>query len=187
MCSGSICTVRKASPRPARRWGSALRGSLRGGKAWSLAAGIGRIVAWGLGELVSHGSIIAATHVPVTSTVAHMMIEVPGVDIGLVLRPLAMLWGDPTIRMGPGLVERATWTPEGPGSIRVTWGSGERAANVEAFGDGGNWLIERAPQFLGATDDPAGFNPASMVVKGLWASSRPSKASARGRPVACQP
>ena len=90
-------------------------------------------------------------------------------DINLVLRPLVMFAGDPTIRLRPGLAERATWTPEGPGSIRVTWRSGEHVANVETFGAGGNWPIDRAPQLLGATDDPSGFKPTSTVVSGLWA------------------
>lgn len=79
-----------------------------------------------------------------------------------------MLKGDPTIRVAPGVVERATWTPEGPGAIRATWQSGEPKVNVETFGDGGSWLIDRAQLFVGASDDASGFRPTSPVVNALW-------------------
>lgn len=99
---------------------------------------------------------------------ARTVIDVPGVDIRLTLRPLTMVRGDPTIRVAPGIAERATWTPEGPGAIRVTWRQGDRIATVETFGDGAGWLLDRAARFVGATDNAADFDPTAPVVRDLW-------------------
>lgn len=94
-------------------------------------------------------------------------VSVPGLDIGATLRPLAMLAGDPTIRLGENLIERATITPDGPGALRITWQPGSGYAEVATFGDGAGWLLERAPAFLGAHDDPSDFVPENPVLRRL--------------------
>ncbi len=56
------------------------------------------------------------------STVPRMRetsLETGEVDLGLVLAPLAMLPGDPTVRLASGRFVRSTLTPEGPGTIAV--------------------------------------------------------------------
>ncbi|WP_406727250.1 DNA-3-methyladenine glycosylase 2 family protein [Streptomyces sp. GD-15H] len=79
-------------------------------------------------------------------------------DLGLVLAPLRRGPGDPTFRALPdGSVWRASLTPAGPGTLRVTRHGGE--VRGEAWGPGSGWLLERLPDLLGAADDPAAFVP----------------------------
>jgi 3-methyladenine DNA glycosylase/8-oxoguanine DNA glycosylase len=95
-------------------------------------------------------------------------IETPGVDLSLTLGPLAMLSGDPTIRLRTGVFERGTLTPDGPGAIRVTWKPGSGIAHVETFGVGADWLMGGVPALLGVQDDPSDFRPEHPVVRRLW-------------------
>lgn len=100
-----------------------------------------------------------------------------GVDLAATLRPVALLPGDPTVRLTPGRFERATFTPEGPGALLVTWDAGrprsDGAARVEAHGDGAAWLLDHAPDLLGVNDQGAvGFDPATEPVRSLWRRRR---------------
>ncbi|MGW5974216.1 DNA-3-methyladenine glycosylase family protein [Streptomyces sp. NPDC055186] len=84
-------------------------------------------------------------------------------DPGLVLAPLRRGPGDPTFRALPdGSVWRASLTPAGPGTLRVTRHGGE--VRGEAWGPGADWLLERLPDLLGAGDDPAAFVPRHKVL-----------------------
>lgn len=84
-------------------------------------------------------------------------------DLGLVLAPLRRGPGDPTFRALPdGSVWRASLTPAGPGTLRVTRHGGE--VRGEAWGPGAGWLLERLPDLLGAADDPAAFVPRHKVL-----------------------
>ncbi|GAA4802323.1 DNA-3-methyladenine glycosylase 2 family protein [Streptomyces ziwulingensis] len=92
-------------------------------------------------------------------------------DLGLVLGPLRRGPGDPTFRALPdGSVWRASRTPAGPGTLRVT----VRGAEVrgEAWGPGAEWLLTELPRMLGARDDPAAFTPRHRLLA-LTAHRRP--------------
>ncbi|MET8249178.1 DNA-3-methyladenine glycosylase 2 family protein [Streptomyces sp. NPDC005202] len=79
-------------------------------------------------------------------------------DLGLVLGPLRRGPGDPTFRATPdGSVWRASRTPVGPGTLRVSVRGGE--VRGEAWGPGAEWLLEQLPELLGAADDPSAFEP----------------------------
>lgn len=79
-------------------------------------------------------------------------------DLRLVLGPLRRGGGDPTFRALPdGSVWRASLTPAGPGTLRVTERGGE--IRGEAWGPGADWLLDKLPEMLGAADDPAAFEP----------------------------
>ncbi|MFG2513459.1 DNA-3-methyladenine glycosylase family protein [Streptomyces sp. NPDC048584] len=79
-------------------------------------------------------------------------------DLGLVLGPLRRGPGDPTFRALPdGSVWRASLTPAGPGTLRVTARGGE--IRGEAWGPGAAWLLDGLPELLGASDDPSAFVP----------------------------
>ncbi|MCT7356470.1 DNA-3-methyladenine glycosylase 2 family protein [Streptomyces sp. 15-116A] len=79
-------------------------------------------------------------------------------DLGLVLGPLRRGPGDPTFRATPdGSVWRASLTPAGPGTLRVSR-HGDRIRG-EAWGPGADWLLEGLPELLGAGDDPSAFVP----------------------------
>ncbi|MFE5187426.1 DNA-3-methyladenine glycosylase family protein [Streptomyces sp. NPDC056628] len=84
-------------------------------------------------------------------------------DLGLLLGPLRRGPGDPTFRATPdGSVWRASLTPAGPGTLRVTARGAE--ARGEAWGPGAEWLLEQLPDMLGAADDPSVFVPRHRVV-----------------------
>lgn len=84
-------------------------------------------------------------------------------DLGLVLGPLRRGPGDPTFRaMADGSVWRASLTPVGPGTLRVSARGGE--VRGEAWGPGAEWLLERLPEMLGHGDDPAAFTPRHRLV-----------------------
>lgn len=80
-------------------------------------------------------------------------------ELGLVLGPLRRGPADPTFRTAPdGSAVRATRTPAGPGTLRVR-SAGDGTVHAEAWGPGADWLLERLPEMLGASDDPAAFVP----------------------------
>lgn len=71
---------------------------------------------------------------------------------------------DPAVRIQGGELVRATWTPLGPacGHYRVSGSEAE----VTAWGEGADWLLERAPVFLGQLDRPT-LVPAHPLVAEL--------------------
>ncbi len=60
--------------------------------------------------------------------------------------------GDPTTAIGPAGVARATRTPEGPGTLLVMR-EGDATLACRAWGPGGAWLLEQAPDLLGLGDE----------------------------------
>ncbi len=82
----------------------------------------------------------------------------PGVpvDVRLTLAIHRRGPGDPTLRSSrDGSTWRATRTPDGPATLRlIPEGNTIRA---QAWGPGGEWALEQAPELLGADDDAAGF------------------------------
>jgi 3-methyladenine DNA glycosylase/8-oxoguanine DNA glycosylase len=89
-----------------------------------------------------------------------------GIDLDGTVATLALLPGDPTIVVHRGRLARATWTPEGPGTLVAVWD--DQAAEVQVHGDGARWLSERAPALLGLTDDVSGFAPTTQPLRDLW-------------------
>ncbi|TQF05165.1 DNA-3-methyladenine glycosylase 2 family protein [Kitasatospora acidiphila] len=77
-------------------------------------------------------------------------------DLHRTLAPLSHGPGDPACRHTPdGAVWRASRTPAGPGTLRVEAGRG--GVRAQAWGPGAGWLLDRLPELLGGTDDPAGL------------------------------
>jgi 3-methyladenine DNA glycosylase/8-oxoguanine DNA glycosylase len=89
-------------------------------------------------------------------------------DLAATLGAVGWLPRDPTTRLAPGRFERATWTPEGPGTVVVTWEPDSPTARVQASGDGAGWLLDRAPRLLGCEDDVTGFDPPAQPLRDLW-------------------
>ncbi len=84
-------------------------------------------------------------------------------DLGLVLGPLRRGPADPMFRRTPdGSVWRASRTPIGPGTLRVTLRGG--VTQAEAWGPGSEWLLDQLPSLLGAFDDPESFEPRHRLV-----------------------
>ncbi|MFJ7271488.1 DNA-3-methyladenine glycosylase family protein [Streptomyces sp. NPDC099050] len=83
-------------------------------------------------------------------------------DLGLTLGPLRRGPADPTFRTTPGTVWRATRTPAGPATLRVTLDGAEVSAT--AWGPGADWILDGLPELLGSADDPAAFVPRHRLV-----------------------
>ncbi|MCY0927168.1 DNA-3-methyladenine glycosylase 2 family protein [Streptomyces sp. H27-H1] len=82
----------------------------------------------------------------------------PGpLNLGLTLGPLRRGPADPTFRAAAGAVWRATRTPAGPATLRVTLQGTEVIAT--AWGPGAAWILDGLPELLGSVDDPAAFVP----------------------------
>jgi 3-methyladenine DNA glycosylase/8-oxoguanine DNA glycosylase len=90
------------------------------------------------------------------------------VDVRLVLGVHRHGTGDPAFRVtADGAVWRASLTPDGPATLRVTGNpapAGTRVA-ARAWGPGADWLLGALPDLLGAGDDPSGFRPAHPVLR----------------------
>lgn len=77
--------------------------------------------------------------------------------------------GDPAQTVTPdGAVWRAAYTPDGPGTVRIAQAGATVVA--QAWGEGGDWLLEALPLLLGAADDPSALEPRHAVVASAVAS-----------------
>jgi len=74
--------------------------------------------------------------------------------------------GDPCVRVIGESIWRATRTPAGVATERVSLTS-HGCVEVEAWGPGAEWLLERAPALCGALDDPAAFQPDQPLLRHL--------------------
>jgi 3-methyladenine DNA glycosylase/8-oxoguanine DNA glycosylase len=66
------------------------------------------------------------------------------------LSPMRSGRGDPTTVLAPGEFWRATFTPDGPGTLRLSWASGR--STVRAWGPGADWLVSRVHHMVGNRD-----------------------------------
>ena len=73
--------------------------------------------------------------------------------------------GDPAFLFDGPSVWMATRTPDGPATTRFDT-TGTRV-EAEAWGPGAEWALDRAPDTVGANDDPSGFAPVDTVVSDL--------------------
>ncbi|SFO40376.1 3-methyladenine DNA glycosylase/8-oxoguanine DNA glycosylase [Geodermatophilus obscurus] len=78
-------------------------------------------------------------------------------DLRAVLRPHQRSAGDPTMQWDGDAVWRTTTTPCGPATVRITCRGGE--VQVLAWGPGAEWAGTAVPGWLGAHDEPEGFDP----------------------------
>jgi 3-methyladenine DNA glycosylase/8-oxoguanine DNA glycosylase len=84
-------------------------------------------------------------------------------DVRRTVMPLRRGGGDPAFRITPdGEIWRASRTPAGPGTLRIT--GSPAALEGQAWGPGAQWLLDAMPALLGAYDDPADFVPRHRVV-----------------------
>lgn len=84
------------------------------------------------------------------------------VDIGATLRWYRHGRNDPTTWIdtvgrgsaSAGRFVRATWTPEGPATVMIRWGSGDTSGplSARAWGPGADWLLCQVPSMIGDHD-----------------------------------
>ena len=85
-------------------------------------------------------------------------------DLSATIGPLAHGPRDPAFQVTPdGAHWWASWTPDGPGTVRIARGSTgsdpHRPVIAQAWGTGAAWLLDGVPELLGARDDRRGFEP----------------------------
>ena len=78
--------------------------------------------------------------------------------------------GDPTTRISTGRFERASYTPDGPGTLRLTWTSDPATADgsglaADAWGPGARWLLDRVDAITGDADRAVSFPAADPAVE----------------------
>jgi 3-methyladenine DNA glycosylase/8-oxoguanine DNA glycosylase len=88
-------------------------------------------------------------------------------DLGLTL---SLVGSGSWFRRDADGVLRATRTPEGPATIRLTSRGG--GVEAEAWGSGARWAVDHAPQMFGADDDDSGFQPAHPLIARLHRETR---------------
>ena len=93
----------------------------------------------------------------------------PALPTDLRLTLLALRRGpfDPHFRLDGNAVWRACLTPSGAGTIRLV----QRGAEIEvnAWGDGAEWLVASAPDLVGARDSLEGWNPPYALLREMHA------------------
>jgi 3-methyladenine DNA glycosylase/8-oxoguanine DNA glycosylase len=88
------------------------------------------------------------------------------IDLGLTFT----LLGDRSFRVGPGVVRRATRTPDGPATIELHH-RGE-SVDAKAWGPGAVWAVAHAPAMCGDGDDDTEFRPAHPLLARLRRETR---------------
>lgn len=100
-------------------------------------------------------------------------VELDGpVDLVRTLAFARMGTGDPCLRVIGDEVWRATRTPLGLATARVRPIASD-CVEVDAWGPGAAWLLERAPGWCGAMDHPAAFRPEQPELLKRLARSHP--------------
>jgi endonuclease III len=69
---------------------------------------------------------------------------------------------DPTISLSATEFWRAARTPDGPGTLHLTWANGDTSAT--AYGAGASWLLDTVPTLIGETDAPTDITPHHRAV-----------------------
>ncbi|HYG72045.1 MAG TPA: DNA-3-methyladenine glycosylase 2 family protein [Actinomycetota bacterium] len=100
------------------------------------------------------------------------------ISVSQTLGPLVRGRGDPTMRVARGEAIRASRTPDGP--VSVAFREIGRGVEVEAWGPGSGWVLERAEAWCGALDDVSTFAPPSGIVRDVWRRTRGMRIPATG-------
>ncbi len=102
-----------------------------------------------------------------------MLIDAPGpVDLARTLGPFRTGGSDPSLRITPSSVWRASRTPDGPATVQIVASDaldGRLASRfaVRAWGPGAAWAEAHAGDLLGFEDDPDAFAPGDELVQRL--------------------
>jgi 3-methyladenine DNA glycosylase/8-oxoguanine DNA glycosylase len=110
--------------------------------------------------------------------------DVGDLAVKATLKPLGVYPGDPTHRWEPNALTKVVLTPHGVGTARLSWfdsGGPNGYVDVEAWGEGADWLVDQASRWLGMHDDISGFDPTiHPMVHDLWRRHGPLRLAAAG-------
>ena len=94
------------------------------------------------------------------------------IDLRATMKPIGMYPRDPTTRWTSNSFAKAALTPEGPGTMLLTWDR-TGTTTAEAWGSGADWLVDRAPHWVGLHDDLDGFDPSLHPTIADWDRRHP--------------
>ncbi|MEM9515993.1 MAG: DNA-3-methyladenine glycosylase 2 family protein [Actinomycetota bacterium] len=100
-------------------------------------------------------------------TTGSRTLQAPGINVPDTLQPIGIYAADPTHRWAGHSFAKAVITPDGAGTMRVTWHD-DGNIDAEAWGPGSDWLLERAPRWVGLTDALDGFDPSLHPKVDRW-------------------
>lgn len=103
---------------------------------------------------------------------ARRLLRTDDIDVRATLRPLGVSPRDPTVRWTSNTFAKAVLTPDGPGTMLLTWNR-DGTTCAEAWGSGADWLADRAPHWVGLHDDVGGFDPTLHPRISHWAHRHP--------------
>ena len=89
---------------------------------------------------------------------ARRILPTGDIDVRATLKPIGVYSRDPTTRWTSNSFAKAVLTPDGPGTMLLSW-DGRGSTTAEAWGSGASWLLDRAPHWVGLRDDLDGFDP----------------------------
>ena len=94
-------------------------------------------------------------------------------------------FGDPTTRVSDGAFLRATYTPDGPATLHLTWGDDpasvdEAGIQADAWGPGAEWMLAGIDRLTGAADRPVVFVDPHPAVERSLRLSRLARIGASG-------
>ncbi len=81
------------------------------------------------------------------------------VDLRRTLASLRIGAGDPTMRLDDTTAVRATWTPDGPATLRLDLDATSGRLEAIAAGPGADHALEHVGDLVGLHDDRSGFDP----------------------------
>jgi 3-methyladenine DNA glycosylase/8-oxoguanine DNA glycosylase len=92
---------------------------------------------------------------------------------------------DPTTRLGPREFLRATFTPNGPATLRLTWRAdpappGADDLDADAWGPGADWLLGRVDRMCGRDDRPVAFPESHPAVASALHATRTFRIGSSG-------
>lgn len=115
-----------------------------------------------------------------TATPMSRRLRAPGIDLSTTLQMIGIYRNDPTHTTSAQRFAKAVLTPEGPGTMRLTWDN-SGSVTAEAWGDGAEWLLDRAPHWTGLNDDLTGFDPTLHPrIEQLWRAHSTTRLAAAG-------
>jgi 3-methyladenine DNA glycosylase/8-oxoguanine DNA glycosylase len=89
---------------------------------------------------------------------ARRTLKTGDIDLRATMKPIGVYPRDPTTHWTPSSFAKSVLTPQGAGTMLLTWDrSGTTTA--QAWGSGAEWLLDRAPHWVGLHDDLDGFDP----------------------------
>ena len=94
------------------------------------------------------------------------------IDLRSTMQPIGIYSRDPTTRWTANSFAKAVLTPDGPGMMQLVW-DGNGTTTATAWGSGADWLLDRAPYWVGLHDDLDGFDPSLQPTIAEWSRRRP--------------